>query len=1218
MSRRRALPLVLSSLFAILSPSLAHAADLILTGNITGPVTCPNGGTPVDAFCDPSGAAATLIGCMYGGEQSFDSVSLTDGAIVCVKPFDGSDPVNSGNLVLKAPSILIDRSSRITAKGTGYRGITCGDGEGPAFAPLSGGRGGCSVLDSGGGGGHFGNGGRGTKDCFIVAPASSCQFPQEWEEDCGNLTPAGNACVATADPNKPVCYGTTNSANGAGDGLPTVAGQSFYHSIFDSQFGAAGGDKGCRDGFDSALRAGRGGGRIVLFAATGAQSGVLDVEGRVTADGFRGCASGNDSAGGGGGGTILLIGDTVTVGPTARVSAHGGRGGDSQPKCLPCTTNADCGAGQSCVAQVDPATNETFKLCNPCNCAPCSTNADCKLPGQTCKNLGGDLGNVCADASNQCTPYDVADNERECKGTQNNGTCDDCGGGGGGGIINVQSRLGNIHPEAIFDVRGAIGGICPICSGEAGGGAGELQIDSAYVGEICDGHDNDFNGQIDDGLPDLNCAGTTLPSCVNGVPQQCPPDFPSCTVTATDARPRFAMIVDTSGSMLLDLQEPAVPTFGDGSEDHPGVDTDSDADGLPNNSRLFAAKQALTQVLSAFPESDFALARYYQDVGQNRSCQSASNFECATNCCSYDDPTNNVAPAYPSYYPDNQCVLSQLYAGAGYPSTSEFTSNMSIGWTTTTADCINYAGSCGAPRRGAQYLVGFDRPINDYLRWLDGKESSFNTGTVEGDHCAGGDCELRSTGPTPLAGALEATYDYLTPIVTCDSAKDCRSYATILLTDGAESCQGDPVAAAAALNAGIAGKSVKTYVVGFALSSDPSAVTQLNAIANAGGTGTAILVADKTEMANQLARIIGENQRFEICDGADNDCDTLVDEDFPELGQPCSQPSAFGDKGTCRDRGIYVCKTAAEDPTQTSTKCEITEPGTAPGTEVCNGLDDDCDGLIDENDQGLPLDCGCTPSGPEVCDGVDNDCDGSVDEEPDVSNNDPNGTLGKSCRADELPETFTDPCKAGTLKCVAGQPTCIGFVGPRTEVCDGKDNDCDGVADNEAPCPGDSTCVQGQCLVKCDTGEFPCPTGLECKKVDGVGYCFPITCNPACSDDQVCQAGVCVDKGDAGTAGGASGAAGNGGASGSSGTSGNAGTGGTAGSSAGDSGTSGTTSAGGSTNNTSSGTFRQATGGACSAAPIDQERLGTGVWLMVSALGLVIARRRRSSTEVSQ
>jgi hypothetical protein len=56
----------------------------------------------------------------------------------------------------------------------------------------------------------------------------------------------------------------------------------------------------------------------------------------------------------------------------------------------------------------------------------------------------------------------------------------------------------------------------------SGAGAGELQLDGAYAGEVCDGWDNDFNGLVDDGLPPLNGNGQLLGSCVNGLPSSAP------------------------------------------------------------------------------------------------------------------------------------------------------------------------------------------------------------------------------------------------------------------------------------------------------------------------------------------------------------------------------------------------------------------------------------------------------------------------------------------------------------------------------------------------------------------------------------------------------------------------------------------------------------------------------------------------------------------------
>ena len=81
----------------------------------------------------------------------------------------------------------------------------------------------------------------------------------------------------------------------------------------------------------------------------------------------------------------------------------------------------------------------------------------------------------------------------------------------------------------------------------------------------------------------------------------------------------------------------------------------------------------------------------------------------------------------------------------------------------------------------------------------------------------------------------------------------------------------------------------------------------------------------------------------EICDGMDNDCDGLVDEDFPQLGTACTD----GNLGICAGTGTFACDMAG-----TGTVCNITTPGSTPTAEICNGLDDNCDGNIDEGNPG--------------------------------------------------------------------------------------------------------------------------------------------------------------------------------------------------------------------------------------------------------------------------
>ncbi len=168
----------------------------------------------------------------------------------------------------------------------------------------------------------------------------------------------------------------------------------------------------------------------------------------------------------------------------------------------------------------------------------------------------------------------------------------------------------------------------------------------------------------------------------------------------------------------------------------------------------------------------------------------------------------------------------------------------------------------------------------------------------------------------------------------------------------------------------------------------------------------------------------------EICDSKDNDCNNLVDDG---LGQT-----------TC---GVGVCLHTVDNCS--GGKVLTCDPDEGKGVEACDGKDNDCDGSTDE-DLGQTT-CGvgvclhtvgncvggqvqvCDPlagKSAEVCDGKDNDCDGSTDEE-----------LGQTTCG-------LGVCVHTVNNCVGGQTqVCDPLAGKKDEVCDGKDNDCDGLTD---------------------------------------------------------------------------------------------------------------------------------------------------------------------------
>ncbi|MEC8425274.1 MAG: putative metal-binding motif-containing protein, partial [Myxococcota bacterium] len=213
----------------------------------------------------------------------------------------------------------------------------------------------------------------------------------------------------------------------------------------------------------------------------------------------------------------------------------------------------------------------------------------------------------------------------------------------------------------------------------------------------------------------------------------------------------------------------------------------------------------------------------------------------------------------------------------------------------------------------------------------------------------------------------------------------------------------------------------------------------------------------------------------ERCNEADDDCDGEIDEDVLDVWFADGDGDGFGDAATSYDSCDPPPGYVADD-----TDCNDSAADAFPGgTEICDELDNDCDGAIDEDvtttfyrdSDGdgwgasdvsveacapavgysrLSGDCddgeaAVHPASTELCDTIDNDCDGTVDENDaadaarwygDADGDGYGGTTFSQTSCAQPSGYVSDNTDCDDLEAAA-------YPGA-TESCDALDNDCDG------------------------------------------------------------------------------------------------------------------------------------------------------------------------------
>ena len=280
----------------------------------------------------------------------------------------------------------------------------------------------------------------------------------------------------------------------------------------------------------------------------------------------------------------------------------------------------------------------------------------------------------------------------------------------------------------------------------------------------------------------------------------------------------------------------------------------------------------------------------------------------------------------------------------------------------------------------------------------------------------------------------------------------------------------------------------------------------------------------------------------ELCNGIDDNCNGTIDEETDSSGRPLMvRPSCSRTEGVCAGSKRHCAAGSFAACTDADYSSAARSHGAVygPDSNFCDRVDHDCDGVIDtgcdsrscaDKGAGFTRDCygpglgspslqhepcrkgtqtcgrangvllwgaclGQVEPVAEVCNGVDDDCNGLIDDFPRGE--------GQACDTGR-----PGVCADGVRRCQTGSISCTPITGPSPEICDGLDNDCNGRTDelwskltDPAHCGGPNECRA------CPSGDACCGGRCADFKSDSLN-CG--ACGRVCSAGQACCAGACV------------------------------------------------------------------------------------------------------------